>query len=81
MGDRLQMLTDSGFRIEGGKCLGPEWWCRVMAPDGTVVLTHGWTPTATGRTAVDHLRQRGWHLDAMSSDAITEGLRFQVYGQ
>lgn len=75
------MLAGSGFRIDGGRCLGTRWWCRIAAPDGVVVLVHGWTPVHTGRDAVDQLRRRGWQLDALSSDAITEGLRYQVYGR
>ena len=80
-GDRLEQLSESGFRIDGGRCLGAKWWCMIQAPDGTVVMDHGWTPTHSARSAVDKMRVHGWHIDADSSDAITEGLRHQVYGQ
>ena len=74
-------LWDEGFVIEGGRCLGPMWWCRIESPSGMIVLRHGWTPKIAGYAAVDGLGQRGFALDAESRDAIVEGLKLQVFGR
>lgn len=81
IGDRLEVLADSGFKLDGGRCLGPMWWCMIRTPDGHVVLKHGWTYIDAGRSAVSELRRLGWELDAKSGDAITEGIRHQIFGQ
>ena len=74
-------LWDEGFVIEGGRCLGPMWWCRIESPSGMIVLRHGWTPKMAVFDAVSELRRCDVRIDAVSCDAITEAIRLQVFGQ
>ena len=74
-------MREQGIFVDGGKCIGPTWWCRLHAPSGAIVLRHGWTPKIAGYEAVDGLGRRGFPLDAESRDAIVEGLKLQVFGR
>lgn len=74
-------MWDQGILVDGGRCIGPTWWCRLQAPTGVVALAHGWTPKMAAYEAVSQLARRGFSLDTISRDAIVDGLKLQVFGR